>query len=208
MTCDDLLSFSMPGRGGKSGSSLKPKKKAFKPKQQKKRFIRSKDPILAVFMWGIQHSVSDLSCIIIASIGWKSGELFNHWYIAIYIPILLYTCCPLTEYSISQFSISKLSAAIHVVTGTEGGSPNNDTLIQAQAHLSPLANNWFIKWSVILDTIKVGIFWYLVILFCSQNVSKCGDIVVDVKICVVIGRKCGCPCAPRWVLSASCCVDG
>ncbi len=53
----------MPGRGGKggggkSGGGLIPKKKAFKPKQQKKRFIRSKDPILSVLMWGIQHGVS------------------------------------------------------------------------------------------------------------------------------------------------------
>lgn len=48
----------MPGRGGKGGVGLGPKKKAFKPKQQKKRFIRSKDPILAVLMWGVQHSVS------------------------------------------------------------------------------------------------------------------------------------------------------
>ena len=53
-----LFYYSMPGRGGKSGGSIIPKKKAFKPKQQKKRFIRSKDPILAVLMWGIQHSVS------------------------------------------------------------------------------------------------------------------------------------------------------
>lgn len=48
----------MPGRGGKGGVGLKPKKKPFKPKQQKKRFIRSKDPILAVLMWGVEHSVS------------------------------------------------------------------------------------------------------------------------------------------------------
>lgn len=48
----------MPGRGGKGGAGLKPKKKAFKPKLQKKRFIRSKDPILAVLMWGVEHSVS------------------------------------------------------------------------------------------------------------------------------------------------------
>ena len=48
----------MPGRGGKGGVGLRPKKKPFKPKQQKKRFIRSKDPILAVLMWGVQHGVS------------------------------------------------------------------------------------------------------------------------------------------------------
>ena len=48
----------MPGRGGKSGAGLRPMKKPFKPKQQKKRFIRVKDPIIAVLMWGVQHSVS------------------------------------------------------------------------------------------------------------------------------------------------------
>lgn len=46
----------MPGRGGKGGAGLKPKKH-FKAKQQKKRVFRSKDPILAVLMWGVQHSV-------------------------------------------------------------------------------------------------------------------------------------------------------
>lgn len=51
----------MPGRGGKSAAGFKPKKKAFKPKQQKKRFIRSKDPILAVLMWGIEHSINELT---------------------------------------------------------------------------------------------------------------------------------------------------
>ncbi len=52
------ISRTMPGRGAKGAGGLRPKKKAFKPKQQKKRFIRSKDPILAVLMWGVQHSVS------------------------------------------------------------------------------------------------------------------------------------------------------
>ena len=47
----------MPGKGSKSGGGFKPKKH-FKAKQQKKRFFRSKDPILAVLMWGVQHSVS------------------------------------------------------------------------------------------------------------------------------------------------------
>ena len=47
----------MPGKGGKGGAGLKPKKH-FKAKQQKKRVFRSKDPILAVLMWGVQHSVS------------------------------------------------------------------------------------------------------------------------------------------------------
>jgi hypothetical protein len=50
----------MPGRGGKGGAGLKPKKH-FKAKQQKKRVFRSKDPSLAVLMWGVQHSVSNLS---------------------------------------------------------------------------------------------------------------------------------------------------
>lgn len=59
-----LTARSMPGRGGKGGAGSKPKKKAFKPKQQKKRFIRSKDPILAVLMWGIEHSVSRNSFVV------------------------------------------------------------------------------------------------------------------------------------------------
>lgn len=44
----------MPGRG-KSGPH---RVRHLKAKQQKKRFIRSKDPLLSVFMWGVQHSVS------------------------------------------------------------------------------------------------------------------------------------------------------
>jgi len=54
----------MPGKGKpkavKSGS-----KRHYKVKQQKKRFIRSKDPILSVFMWGIQHSVSHTNLFMI-----------------------------------------------------------------------------------------------------------------------------------------------
>ena len=50
----------MPGRGGKGGAGLKPKKH-FKAKQQKKRVFRSKDPILAVLMWGVQHSVRKIA---------------------------------------------------------------------------------------------------------------------------------------------------
>ena len=46
----------MPGKGVRS--ETKPKVRHIKAKHQKKRFIRSKDPILAVFMWGVQHSVS------------------------------------------------------------------------------------------------------------------------------------------------------
>lgn len=59
MICNACVNKSgMPGRGGKSGVGLRPMKKPFKPKQQKKRFIRVKDPIIAVLMWGVQHSVS------------------------------------------------------------------------------------------------------------------------------------------------------
>lgn len=42
--------------GGKSGA--KQKSRHVKAKKQKKRFMRAKDPIQAVFMWGIHHSVS------------------------------------------------------------------------------------------------------------------------------------------------------
>ena len=45
----------MPG-GMKGGS--KQKNRHVKAKKQKKKYMRSKDPILAVFMWGVQHSVS------------------------------------------------------------------------------------------------------------------------------------------------------
>ena len=51
-----IQTVAMPGRGGKGGAGFKPKKH-FKAKQQKKRVFRSKDPILAVLMWGVQHSV-------------------------------------------------------------------------------------------------------------------------------------------------------
>ena len=40
----------------KGGS--KQKSRHVKAKKQKKKYMRSKDPILAVFMWGVQHSVS------------------------------------------------------------------------------------------------------------------------------------------------------
>ncbi len=49
--------FIMPGKG-KTKASRSGTKRHYKVKQQKKRFIRSKDPLLSVFMWGIQHSVS------------------------------------------------------------------------------------------------------------------------------------------------------
>lgn len=48
----------MPG-GLKSGT--KQKSRHVKVKKQKKKFIRSKDPIQAVLMWGVQHSVSSIS---------------------------------------------------------------------------------------------------------------------------------------------------
>ena len=53
-----VLVSMMPGRG-KGGAH---KVRHLKAKQQKKKFIRSKDPILSVFMWGVQHSVSKLDC--------------------------------------------------------------------------------------------------------------------------------------------------
>ena len=56
----------MPGRG-KAKSAKSGTKRHYKVKQQKKRFIRSKDPILSVFMWGIQHSVSLLNTVNIFS---------------------------------------------------------------------------------------------------------------------------------------------
>lgn len=52
--------YKMPG--GKSGA--RQKSRHVKAKKQKKRFMRAKDPIQAVFMWGIHHSVSK-GCIII-----------------------------------------------------------------------------------------------------------------------------------------------
>ncbi|XP_064402336.1 phosphatidylinositol 5-phosphate 4-kinase type-2 beta-like [Halichondria panicea] len=50
----------MPGRG-KAKANKSGTKRHYKVKQQKKRFIRSKDPILSVFMWGIQHSINELT---------------------------------------------------------------------------------------------------------------------------------------------------
>ena len=43
----------MPG-----GASKGKVKKHFKAKHQKKRVFRSSDPILSVFMWGVNHTVS------------------------------------------------------------------------------------------------------------------------------------------------------
>ena len=50
----------MPGKGRRVSKykEPKPKVKHIKAKHQKKKYMRSKDPILAVFMWGVQHSVS------------------------------------------------------------------------------------------------------------------------------------------------------
>lgn len=78
-----VILVDMPGRGGKSGAGLRPMKKPFKPKQQKKRFIRVKDPIIAVLMWGVQHSVSILQY----PLGVKaSQEVFAIGWILIKIP--------------------------------------------------------------------------------------------------------------------------
>lgn len=47
----------MPGRGQKDMSIHKAKMRRIKAKHQRKRFMRAKDPVLAVFMWGVQHTV-------------------------------------------------------------------------------------------------------------------------------------------------------
>ena len=43
----------MPG-----GASKGKVKKHFKAKHQKKRVFRASDPVLSVFMWGVNHTVS------------------------------------------------------------------------------------------------------------------------------------------------------
>ena len=48
-----LFNCRMPG-----GASKGKVKKHFKAKHQKKRVFRSSDPVLSVFMWGINHTVS------------------------------------------------------------------------------------------------------------------------------------------------------
>ena len=48
----------MPGRGQREVPSHKPKMRRIKAKHQRKRVMRAKDPVLAVFMWGVQHTVS------------------------------------------------------------------------------------------------------------------------------------------------------
>ncbi|CAI8016720.1 Phosphatidylinositol 5-phosphate 4-kinase type-2 alpha [Geodia barretti] len=50
----------MPGRGQRDGSSHKPKLRRIKAKHQRKRVMRAKDPVLAVFMWGVQHTVNEV----------------------------------------------------------------------------------------------------------------------------------------------------
>ncbi|XP_019863884.1 PREDICTED: phosphatidylinositol 5-phosphate 4-kinase type-2 beta-like isoform X2 [Amphimedon queenslandica] len=54
----------MPGGVGKnkgaSTGSVHQKSRHVKAKKQKKRFMRAKDPIQAVFMWGIQHSINEI----------------------------------------------------------------------------------------------------------------------------------------------------
>ena len=54
----DCLNCRMPG-----GASKGKVKKHFKAKHQKKRVFRSSDPILSVFMWGVNHTVSIYYCI-------------------------------------------------------------------------------------------------------------------------------------------------
>ena len=40
------------------GGARKHRSRPVKVKKQKKKYIRSKDPLQAVLMWGVQHSVS------------------------------------------------------------------------------------------------------------------------------------------------------
>lgn len=42
-------------------SSAKCKKKHFKPKHQKSKLFRANEPLLSVFMWGINHTVNELN---------------------------------------------------------------------------------------------------------------------------------------------------
>lgn len=42
-------------------SSTKCKKKHFKPKHQKSKLFRANEPLLSVFMWGINHTVNELN---------------------------------------------------------------------------------------------------------------------------------------------------
>ena len=53
-----LQVITMPGRGQKDTTPHKPKLRRIKAKHQRKRFMRAKDPVLGVFMWGVQHTVS------------------------------------------------------------------------------------------------------------------------------------------------------
>ena len=48
----------MPGRGQKNATAHRPRMRRIKAKHQRKRFMRAKDPVLGVFMWGVQHTVS------------------------------------------------------------------------------------------------------------------------------------------------------
>ena len=40
------------------GGARKHRGRTVRVKKQKKKYIRSKDPLQAVLMWGVQHSVS------------------------------------------------------------------------------------------------------------------------------------------------------
>ena len=46
----------------KMSHSTKQKKKHIKAVQPKLRVFRAKEPLLSVFMWGINHSVSAFEC--------------------------------------------------------------------------------------------------------------------------------------------------
>ena len=48
-------SVEMPG--GLKGKARNKRKGHVKVKKQKMKYMRSKDPLLSVFMWGVQHSV-------------------------------------------------------------------------------------------------------------------------------------------------------
>lgn len=73
----------MPGGVGKnkgaSTGSVHQKSRHVKAKKQKKRFMRAKDPIQAVFMWGIQHSVRDTChqymCVYVSLLSLQINEI-------------------------------------------------------------------------------------------------------------------------------------
>ncbi|GIX72145.1 hypothetical protein CEXT_162071 [Caerostris extrusa] len=58
----DIIVFKMASLTQKGSSKLK--KKNFKPKYQKVKQFRANDPLISVFMWGVNHTV----CIIFSVI--------------------------------------------------------------------------------------------------------------------------------------------